>query len=120
MHLFFVVSVLDTLWILNVLHTCCQGNYISHTLTCMAMDKWNYDGEIDYSLLNFTTLLIGTPVCPPGQPPVNCFVDPCQFGTCPAHPDATCVADYCGGCNARFFDEDGNEVTDTCGRCCII
>ena len=51
------------------------------------------------------------PTCPPDKPLVNCLVDPCQFATC---TDATCVSDFCGGCNARFFDEDGNEVTDTC------
>ena len=34
---------------------------------------------------------------------VNCFVDPCQSSTCAYNPTATCVADYCGGCNARWF-----------------
>ena len=42
-------------------------------------------------------------------------MDPCQFAKCPAHPNAKCVSDFCGGCNARFF-EDGEEVTDTCGK----
>lgn len=55
------------------------------------------------------------PTCPPDKPRVNCFVDPCQFAKCPAHPNAKCVSDYCGGCNARFFD-GGKEVTDTCGE----
>lgn len=55
------------------------------------------------------------PTCPPDKPPVNCFVNPCQFAKCPAHPNARCVSDFCGGCNARFF-EDGEEVTDTCGE----
>ena len=45
---------------------------------------------------------------------VNCFIDPCQFATCPAFPNASCLSDYCGGCNARFFDKDGIEVTDIC------
>lgn len=65
----------------------------------------------------FSLILFPTgPTCPPGMPRVDCFVDPCllNFGKCPAHPDATCTADYCGGCNARFFDAEGNEVTDTC------
>lgn len=52
--------------------------------------------------------------CPPGVSPVNCFVDPCTFSTCPAHPDAKCEPDYCGDCLARFFDDE-NEVTDDCG-----
>ena len=54
--------------------------------------------------------------CPPDKPPVNCLLDPCSVTSCPAHPDASCVADYCGGCNARFFDADGNEVTESCNN----
>ena len=53
--------------------------------------------------------------CPPDKPLVNCFVDPCQFAKCSAHPKAKCSADYCGGCNARFFDSKGNKVTESCG-----
>ncbi|MDD9966114.1 MAG: BPTI/Kunitz domain-containing protein [Myxococcales bacterium] len=41
---------------------------------------------------------------------VQCLVDPCQNTTCDAHPNATCQADYCGGCHALFFDEGGNRV----------
>ena len=52
--------------------------------------------------------------CPPGVPLVECLVDPCRSATCPAHPHAVCVADYCGGCNAKFFDRDGKEVTSSC------
>ena len=55
-------------------------------------------------------------ICPPDKPLVNCFVDPCDVTICPAHPDAMCQADYCGGCNARFLDSDGDEVTETCNR----
>ena len=64
--------------------------------------------------INYT---VPTPptTCPPDRPPVNCFVDPCQFAKCPAHTNAECVSDFCGGCNARFF-VDSEEVTDTCGE----
>jgi len=34
---------------------------------------------------------------------VNCFVDPCRFSKCDAHPTAKCVANYCGGCNALWY-----------------
>ena len=51
--------------------------------------------------------------CPDGSDPVNCLVDPCQSATCPGVDNATCVADYCGGCNAKWF-VDGVEVTDQC------
>ena len=54
--------------------------------------------------------------CPPDKPQVYCFVDPCQVTTCPAQPEARCVSDYCGGCNARFFDDEGNEVTKSCRK----
>ncbi|XP_078580431.1 uncharacterized protein LOC144864342 isoform X2 [Branchiostoma floridae x Branchiostoma japonicum] len=45
--------------------------------------------------------------CPNGQPLVNCVVDPCTVTTCPGTPDAECVANYCGGCHADFFNSDG-------------
>ncbi|XP_035671401.1 waprin-Phi1-like [Branchiostoma floridae] len=48
--------------------------------------------------------------CPPGVNEVFCFVDPCRFATCAAHPDATCISNYCGGCNAVFYDINDNEV----------
>ncbi|XP_066294756.1 IgGFc-binding protein-like [Branchiostoma lanceolatum] len=63
---------------------------------------------------NFATLAecvstCGTP-CPPGVDMVECFADPCDNAECPANPDATCRANYCGGCNAVFYDAQGNEV----------
>ena len=33
-----------------------------------------------------------------------CFADPCESSSCPYNPSATCIADYCGGCNARWYD----------------
>ncbi|CAH1257330.1 CRIM1 [Branchiostoma lanceolatum] len=59
-------------------------------------------------------------LCPPGVDVVNCFADPCQVTRCPAHPDVTCRSNYCGGCNAVFFDSYGNKVNckeyGTCPR----
>ena len=54
--------------------------------------------------------------CPNCTRPVNCFVNPCQFASCPVFPEAECRSDYCGGCNARFFVK-GKEVTDDCRGC---
>ena len=48
--------------------------------------------------------------------PCHCLVDPCQGATCPDFPHARCVADYCGGCTARFFLPTGEEVTKKCGE----
>ena len=54
--------------------------------------------------------------CPDGSQPVICLVDPCEYASCPAITSATCVADYCGGCNARWYVKD-LEVTHVCGKC---
>ena len=51
--------------------------------------------------------------CQDGSQPVNCKVNPCQFDSCPAVAGATCVADYCGRCNAQWI-LNGQEVTDQC------
>jgi len=47
--------------------------------------------------------------CPDGLPVVNCLIDPCLAARCPASPNAKCYADYCGGCNAKFY-ANGNQV----------
>ncbi|KAK3580546.1 hypothetical protein CHS0354_009502 [Potamilus streckersoni] len=41
--------------------------------------------------------------CPDGSSPVQCLINPCVVTDCPAFPNATCLANYCGGCNADFF-----------------
>ena len=33
-------------------------------------------------------------------------MSPCTTAKCPKYPDAECVSNYCGGCNAEFFDGD--------------
>ncbi len=47
-----------------------------------------------------------------GEPDVlvQCFADPCTVSTCEADPNATCTANYCGGCHALYTDGDGNAV----------
>jgi eight-cysteine-cluster-containing protein len=51
--------------------------------------------------------------CADGSAPVSCFVDPCEVAA--PCPDGKCVANYCGGCNAEFYDESGYAV---CGGSC--
>ncbi|UJR28287.1 hypothetical protein I4U23_009535 [Adineta vaga] len=41
---------------------------------------------------------------------VNCFVDPCGMAKCNKHPEATCRSNYCGGCNAWFYNKVGQRV----------
>ena len=37
------------------------------------------------------------------QIPVSCFVDPCSVSSCYTHPEAECVANYCGGCWSDYY-----------------
>lgn len=56
--------------------------------------------------------------CPDGTQPVLCFANPCDVT--PACEQAVrCEANYCGGCNAEFFDENGARVClpDATGEC---
>ena len=42
---------------------------------------------------------------------VECFVDPCSVAEeCGINTPVACEANYCGGCNADFYDLDGNLV----------
>ena len=49
--------------------------------------------------------------CADGSQPVNCLVDPCQVTDC---PQGTCEANYCGGCNAEFYDATGAPLCTAC------
>ena len=40
-------------------------------------------------------------------------MDPCASATCADVPDAVCVANYCGGCNAQFYDYNGDPTNCT-------
>lgn len=35
---------------------------------------------------------------------MTCDGDPCSEASCPSHPSASCVANYCGGCRAEWFN----------------
>jgi hypothetical protein len=54
--------------------------------------------------------------CADGSSPVACFADPCSVTPACAEA-ATCIANYCGGCNAEFYDELGNAVCQTADAC---
>ena len=52
--------------------------------------------------------------CANGNPPVNCFTDPCVVA--PECPESeTCVSNYCRGCYAEFYDNDGYAVCENSG-----
>ena len=45
------------------------------------------------------SLIFTTGECPVGVPIARCFAHPCTTAVCLGVRGATCVADYCGGCN---------------------
>lgn len=47
--------------------------------------------------------------CPDGSHPFMCLVNPCTYAKCSA--GFTCVADYCGGCNAKCVKTRSAPVT---------
>lgn len=47
--------------------------------------------------------------CANGEQVVQCFVDPCAVSRCDV-AGATCQANYCGGCNAQWYDARGTRV----------
>ena len=43
--------------------------------------------------------------------PVQCFVDPCEVADeCQLNTPVDCIGNYCGGCYADFYDQEGNIV----------
>lgn len=49
--------------------------------------------------------------CADGSVPVACFADPCSV-TAACSDAVQCVANYCGGCNAEFYDASGYRVCE--------
>lgn len=50
-----------------------------------------------------------TKSCPDGSTLVNCFADPCSVTKC-NESSVSCTSNYCGGCNAIFFNSSGYQV----------
>lgn len=48
--------------------------------------------------------------CANGEEIVNCLVNPCDVA--PACDQGECRANYCGGCNAEFFNDAGERVCE--------
>ena len=53
--------------------------------------------------------------CPEDTPALRCGLNYCNFLTCPESPDAECIMDVCGQCEARFY-MNNEEVTDSCSK----
>ena len=97
---------------------------------CMMIIGWGWNGDDcvqlggcgssdfegnDYSEYLYWSYESCMETCPCLEGYVECFVDPCEVTVCPAFPYATCEADYCGGCNANFY-QNGLIVNDGCGE----
>ena len=55
--------------------------------------------------------------CPPGAPVAMCSEDPCEGRTCKEHKNALCRPSYCGGCFAKFYDQQsGEKLSCTIGK----
>ncbi|KAL5013542.1 hypothetical protein ScPMuIL_007812 [Solemya velum] len=46
----------------------------------------------------------------PGNRMVYCYFNPCQFSSCPGHPDAVCKPNYCGGCNTKYYEGETKSL----------
>ena len=95
---------------------------------CMMIIGWGWNGDdcvqlggcgsTDFEGNDYSDYLFGSyqscmGTCPCLEGYVECFVDPCEVTDCPAFPYATCEADYCGGCNANFY-QNSELVNDEC------
>ncbi|XP_006814675.2 uncharacterized protein LOC102808747 [Saccoglossus kowalevskii] len=49
-------------------------------------------------------------ICPDGTKSVQCPTNPCEVTQCERYPYARCEVDYCGGCIAKFIDNDGSVL----------
>jgi hypothetical protein len=68
--------------------------------------------EHDLAFLNGRSVCCGDDcACADGREMAECFADPCQVA--PSCGEGACVANYCGGCNAEFYDEGGYAVCQT-------
>jgi len=55
----------------------------------------------------------------PNNDAVGCREDPCDFATCSVD-SATCVSNYCGACNAVFYDETGQNEVQCQDKCLVV
>jgi hypothetical protein len=76
-------------------------NLFDILVDCVGYKVCNQDGKCEF--------VCSTSSCPEGNK-VECKAAPCTVSKCGEGPVASCVNDYCGGCNALFFNTSGHEV----------
>ncbi len=89
-----------------------SGRWLMNLSACDLQVKWGQLSKAERVFLNGRQVCCdGSCGCADGSPPVQCFVDPCEVATC---DQGACQANYCGGCNAEFYDKAGNGVCLPC------
>ena len=82
------------------------GLPVVSTGTCNGNRAWRDVTKEELAFLGTRDNCCGDRCACVDSEPVQCLVDPCKLSEC-ADPDATCKANYCGGCNAEWFTPDG-------------
>ncbi len=86
---------------------------VLQTGSCAANSEWKALSADDLSFLRSRYNCCGDRcACTDGTQPVQCFVDPCNVSSCGVS-GAECQANYCGGCNAEWYDEGGSRVCES-------
>jgi hypothetical protein len=88
----------------------------------LSISLCNYDrqlsvltaGDLRY-LERRTVCCDGVCSCADGSQPVQCFADPCSGA--PACDQGECIANYCGGCHAEYYDSLGHAVCEDPSEC---
>ncbi|XP_072040247.1 zonadhesin-like isoform X2 [Amphiura filiformis] len=93
---------------LEVVQNLCNGKETCQVQASNGVFGDPCGGTVKYLEINYSCV---TDVCPAGVPVVRCVADPCTVTSCTKYPDVTCQANYCGGCNAEFYDTNGIKLT---------
>ncbi|XP_072040249.1 uncharacterized protein [Amphiura filiformis] len=100
---------------LEVVQNLCNGKETCQVQASNGVFGDPCGGTVKYLEINYSCV---TDVCPAGVPVVRCVADPCTVTSCTKYPDVTCQANYCGGCNAEFYDTNGIKLTpEQCEEC---
>lgn len=86
-----------------------KGGPVKMINLCMFIRPFSSLSRKEVQFLNTRNVCCkGVCQCADGNPPVNCFRQPCSPPETPPCDEAVrCVDNYCGGCLAEWFTKDG-------------
>lgn len=88
------------------------GRSVLQTGSCDSNPEWRALSSDNLAFLHSRYNCCGDRcACADGTQPVQCFVNPCDVSSCDVE-GAECQANYCGGCNAEWSDENGARVCE--------